>query len=78
MLWEQKGGGVKAQAESWNMADVEAGAINEEIKELEERLWKNWQTELEVLVTFYGDCPADNYQCGAGSQETSRGGIHIL
>nr|XP_045724538.1 60S ribosomal protein L31-like [Mirounga angustirostris] len=56
----EKGGGVKANAEYLNMANVEAGAINAEIKELEERIWKNRQTELEELMSFYGVCPAGN------------------
>ncbi|KAF3825675.1 hypothetical protein GH733_006502 [Mirounga leonina] len=73
----EKGGGVKANAEYLNMANVEAGAINAEIKELEERIWKNRQTELEELMSFYGVCPAGNQKSGAGSQETIRGGINI-
>lgn len=59
------------------MADVEAGGITAEIKKLEERIWKKGQTELEMLVTFYGECPAGNYTCGAGPQDTSRGGINM-
>lgn len=77
MIWEQKGGGIRANAEYLNMGNVEAGAINTDIKELEERIWKNRQTELEDLVSFYRARPAGNQKSGTGSQETIRGGINI-
>lgn len=77
MIWEPKGVVVKANAEYLNMANIDAGAINAEIKELEERIWKNGQTELEELMGFYGVCPAGNQKSGARSQETIRDGINI-
>lgn len=77
MIGEQKGGGIRANAEYLNMGNVEAGVINADIKELEERIWKNRQTEREELVSFYRARPAGNQKSGAGSQETIRGGINI-
>lgn len=77
MIWEPKGVVVKANAEYLSVANIEACAINAEIKELEERIWKNGQTELEELMGFYGVRPAGNQKSGAGSQETIRDGINI-
>ncbi|XP_004406017.1 PREDICTED: 60S ribosomal protein L31-like [Odobenus rosmarus divergens] len=73
----EKGGGIKANAEYLNMVNMEVGSINAEIKELEERIWKNRWTELEELMGFYSVCPAGNQKSGPGSQETIRGGINI-
>lgn len=60
-----------------NVSNVEDGTTNAEIKELEERIWKNGQTEFEELVSFSDVCPAGNQKFGAGSQEKIGGGINI-
>lgn len=76
-------GAVRANADYLNVVNMEVGAINADIKELEEIIQKYRNVfgvdkiEFEELVRAYGGCPAVSQKFGTVSQKMVRGEIKV-